>query len=99
MRVVKGVAGSLDIHRKGVCGLLLLPVVNERVNCIDESVLWDRVEEADQVIVGGVQGDVWWGLGEVAVEMAPKLGNGHLSGMLGVKVLKDNVKGTARDAE
>ena len=55
VRVVKGVAGSLDIHRQGVCGALLSPVVNERVNCIDESVLWDRVEEADQVIVGGVQ--------------------------------------------
>ena len=26
--------------------------------------------------------------------MASKLGNGHLAGMLGVKVLKDNVKGT-----
>ena len=55
VRVVKRVAGSLDIHRQGVCGLLLLPVLNERVNCIDESVLWDRVKESDQVIVGGVQ--------------------------------------------
>ena len=54
VRVVKRVAGSLDIHRQGVCGLLL-PVVNERVNGIDEPVLWDRVKEADQVIVGGVQ--------------------------------------------
>ena len=53
--MVKRVAGSLDIHRQGVCGLLLLPVLNERVNCIDESVLWDRVEESDQVIVGGAQ--------------------------------------------
>ena len=57
VRVVKRVAGSLDIHRQGVCGLLLLPVLNERVNGIDESVLWDRVrvKESDQVIVGGVQ--------------------------------------------
>ena len=54
VRVVKRVAGSLDIHRQGVCGLLLLPVLNERVNCIDESV-WDRVKESDQVVVGGVQ--------------------------------------------
>ena len=99
VRMVEGVAGGLDIHCEGVCGLLLLPVVNERVNCINESVLWDRVEKADQVIVGGVQGDVYWGLGEVAVKMAPKLGNGHLAGMLGVKVLKDNVKGTAGDAK
>ena len=82
-----------------MCGLLLLPVVDKRVNCINESVLWDRVEEADQVIIGGVQGDVCWGLGEVAVEVAPELWNGHLSWMLGVKVLKDDVKGTASDAE
>ena len=53
--MVKRVAGSLDIHRQGVCGLLLLPVLDERVNSIDESVLWDRVEEADEVIVGSVQ--------------------------------------------
>ena len=52
--VVKRVASGLDIHCKGVCGLLLLPVVNERVDCINESVLGDRVEKADQVIVGGV---------------------------------------------
>ena len=39
--VVKRVAGSLDIHRQGVCGLLLLPVLDEGVNRIDESVLWD----------------------------------------------------------
>ena len=61
--------------------------------------LWDRVEEANQVIVGGVQGDVCWGLGEVAVEVAPKLWNGQLPWMLGVKVLKDNVEGTAGDAK
>ena len=99
VRMVEGVAGGLDIHCEGVCGLLLLPVVNHRVNCIDESVLGDRVEEADQVIVGGVQGDVCWGLGEVAVEVVPKLWNGQLSWMLGVKVLKDNVEGTAGDAK
>ena len=52
--MVKRVAGSLDIHRQGVCGLLLLPVLDERVNGIDESVLWDRVKESDKVIVGGV---------------------------------------------
>ena len=33
----KGVAGGLDIHRQGVCGLLLLPVVDEGVNRIDKS--------------------------------------------------------------
>ena len=64
VRVVKRVASGLDIHCEGVCGLLLLPVVNERVDCINESVLRDRVEKADQVIVGGIQGDVCRGLGE-----------------------------------
>ena len=54
------------------------------MNCINESVLGDRVEETDQVVVGGVQGNVSWGLGEVAVEMAPELGNGQLSWVLGV---------------
>ena len=97
--MVEGVAGGVDIHCEGVCGLLLLPVVNHRMNCIDESVLGDRVEEADQVIVCGVQGDVCWGLGEVAVEVVPKLWNGQLPWMLGVKVLKDNVEGMAGDAE
>ena len=34
--------------------MLLLPVENKGVDCIDESVLGDGVEKADQVIVGGV---------------------------------------------
>ena len=85
--VVEGVAGGLDIHCNGVGGLLLLPVVDHRVNGINESVLGDRVEEADQVIVGGVQGNVCRGLGEVAVEVVPELWDGHLPWMLGVKVL------------
>ena len=51
--------------------MLLLPVVDQRVNGINESVLGDRVEEANEVVVGGVQGNVRGGLGEVAVEMVP----------------------------
>ena len=39
--VVERIAGGLDVHRQGVCWLLLLPVVDEGVNRIDESVLWD----------------------------------------------------------
>ena len=73
--------------------------MNHGVDCINESALGDRVEESDQVIVGGVQRDVCWGLGEVAVEVVPKLWNGQLPWMLGVKVLKDDVEGTAGDAE
>ena len=67
------VASIFNIHCEGVCGLLLLPVVNHGVNCVDQSMLGNRVEEADQVVVGGVQGDVCWGLGEVAVEVVPVL--------------------------
>ena len=39
--MVERIAGGLDIYRQGVCGLLLLPVEDKGVNCIDESVLWD----------------------------------------------------------
>ena len=38
-------------------------------------------------------------MGEVAVKMVPKLGNGHLAGMLRVEVLEDDVKGTAGNAK
>ena len=38
-------------------------------------------------------------MGEVAVKMVPKLGNGHLAGMLRVEVLENDVKGTAGDAK
>ena len=33
------------------------------------------------------------------MKMVPKLGNGHLAGMLRVKVLEDDVKSTAGDAK
>ena len=45
--------------------------MNQRVYGINESVLGDRVEETDEVVVGGAQGNVRGGLGEVAVEMVP----------------------------
>ena len=44
---MKGVAGGLDVHCEGVCRVLLLPVVNERMGCVDQSVLWYGVEETD----------------------------------------------------
>ena len=65
------VMSDVWIHCDGVGGLLLLPVVSHRVNSINESVLGDRVEETDEVVVGGAQGNVRGGLGEVAVEMVP----------------------------
>ena len=33
------------------------------------------------------------------MKVVPKLGNGHLAGVLRVEVLEDDVKGTAGDAE
>ena len=33
------------------------------------------------------------------MKVVPKLGNGHLAGMLRVEVLEDDVKGTAGDAK
>ena len=52
--MVEWVAGCLDIYGEGVCGLLCLPVLNHGVDRVDEAVLGDRVEEADQIIVGGI---------------------------------------------
>ena len=70
--VVEGIAGCLNIHSESVCvcGLLLLPVLYHGVDCIDQSVLGDRVEEAHQV-VGSIEGDVCRCLSEVAVEVVP----------------------------
>ena len=95
--VVEGVAGGVSVHCKGVRGLLLLPVVNHGVDGIDQAVLGNRVEEAHQVVIGGVQGDVRGGICEVAVEVVPELWDGQLSWMLRVEVLEDNVEGTAGD--
>ena len=95
--VVEGIAGGLNIHSESVCGLLLLPVLYHGVDCIDQSMLGDRVEEAHQVVVGSVKGDVRWCLSEVAVEVVPQLWNGELPWMLWVKVLKYNVEGSAGD--
>ena len=69
--VVEGIAGGLNIHSESVGGLLLLPVLYHGVDCIDQSVLGDRVEEAHQVVVGSVEGDVCRCLSEVAVEVVP----------------------------
>ena len=53
--VVEGVACCLNVHCEGVCALLCLPVVNHGVDCIDKTMLGNRVEESHQVVVGGVQ--------------------------------------------
>ena len=67
--------------------LLGLPLLDHGMDCIDEAVLRRRVEEADEVIVGCVEVDIWWCLGEVAMEVAPQLRDGQLSWMLWKKVL------------
>ena len=38
--------------------MLLLPMLDQAVDRVDEAVLGDRVEEANKVIVGCVEGDV-----------------------------------------
>ena len=51
---VERVASCLNVHCEGVCGLLCLPVLNHGVDCVDETVLGNGIEEANQIIVGGV---------------------------------------------
>ena len=81
------VAGGLGVHGQSVSGLLSLPLLDHGVDRVDEAVLGHGVEEADKVIVGRVEGDVGGCLGEVAVEVAPKLWDGELPWMLWEKVL------------
>ena len=71
--VMERVAGGLGVNRYRMSGLLTLPLLDHRVDSIDEAVLRHRVEEADKVIVGRVESDVGGSLSEVAVETAPKL--------------------------
>ena len=87
VRVMERVAGGLGVHGQSASGLLSVPLLNHGVDRIDEAVLGHGVEEADEVIVGCVKGDVGGCLGEVAVEMAPKLWDGKLPWMLWEKVL------------
>ena len=73
--VVKGVASGFGVHRKSVCSILALPLLDHRMDCIDKSVLGDGIEEADKVIIGRAQRDVSWCVREIAVEVAPELWN------------------------
>ena len=38
----------------GVCGVLDLPFLDEGVDSVDQTVLGNRVEEANQAIIGGM---------------------------------------------
>ena len=73
MGMMERFAGGFGINSQGMSGLLTLPLLDHRVDSIDEAVLRHRVEEADKVIVGRVESDVGGSLSEVAVETAPKL--------------------------
>ena len=69
--VMKRVASGFCVNGQGVCSMLELPLLDQGMDCIDEAVLGYRVEEADVVIVGRVEVDICWCLGEVAMEVAP----------------------------
>ena len=47
---------------------MLLPALGQAVDRADEAVLGDRIEEANKVIVGCVEGDVHRDLGEIGVK-------------------------------
>ena len=93
--MMERVACRFCVHGQSVSGLLTLPLLDHGVDCIDEAVLGDGVEEADKVIVGRVEGDVGGCLGEVAVEVAPQLCDGELPWMLWEEVLQNDVKCSA----
>ena len=56
------------------------------------------IEDTNKVVVGCVEGDVCWNMGEMGVETWPNLGNGEVSWLLGVEVLKNDVQGAAGDS-
>ena len=70
--VMERIACGFGVLRsRCVCGLLSLPLLDQRVDCINKAVLRHGVEEAVEVVVGGVEVDVSGCLGEIAVEVAP----------------------------
>ena len=85
--VVKGIAGGFGVDGEGARRLLSLPFLDEGVDCVNQAVLRDRIEEADQVVVCGAQGDVCWSLGEVGVKVTPELWDRELSRVLWEEVL------------
>ena len=90
--VVKWVACSGGVQGDGVCRMLLLPVA-------DYSLCTASIEESDEVVVCGAEGDVKWKVGEVVTKVVPKLWYGKLAWMLRVEVLEHGVEGSAGDAE
>ena len=57
MGAMERIARGLGVHCQSMCGLLRLPLLDQRVDCVNEAVLWD-----DKVVVGSV---------EVGMKMVP----------------------------
>ena len=52
--VVERIASGFGVDCKGVGVVLALPLLNERVNGINQAVLGNGVEETDEIVVGGM---------------------------------------------
>ena len=49
----------------------MLPILDQAVDCVKESMLWFRVEEANQIVVSCMEGDVGGDVVEACVEVLP----------------------------
>ena len=52
--VVERVASGFGVNGKSVGVVLALPLLNEGVDGVNQAMLWNSVEEANKVVVGGV---------------------------------------------
>ena len=52
--VVERIASGFGVDCKCVGVVLALPLLNERVNGINQAVLGNGVEETDEIVVGGM---------------------------------------------
>ena len=85
--MMERIAGGFCVHCDGVGRILVLPVLDHGVDGINEAMLWNGVEETNEVVIGGVESNVGWCISKVAVEVTPKLRYRELTWVLGVKVL------------
>ena len=51
------VSSCVGVNRDGWGRECMLPAVDQALDCLDQAVLRDRIEEADQVIVDGMEID------------------------------------------
>ena len=61
----------LDVNCDGVGVKGVLPTVHQALNCLNQAILGDGVEEADQVVVDCVKVHRIWCVVEVVVEVVP----------------------------